>query len=214
MAQWRPYPPVTSWDLHQDTPKSNTGWQGWHWEFDPIILSSCMYCRSHVEESKNTWSHKPTWRSDFFPPCCVTLDTHLTSLGFSFLFWKGAVLLLWRILGGIIHIVFYVDGTLWSTTPREWCKAVAWQLGWKQKLSYLPHSLILNSMKPCIRNHFVRNKQCKLSAVVTAIWWMRMDDIQTCIFLCNSGEEFLGFVWSLWDIALISRGRAAEVMCA
>lgn len=83
-----------------------------------------------------------TWLGDqtLFLLCCVTMDSS-TSPGFSSLFWKQVELLLCRTLRQGAPLG--VDGAPLSATPLEWCEAAAWELGWKQNLLCLPHSLIL-----------------------------------------------------------------------
>ena len=51
-----------------------------------------------------------------------------------------------------------------------------------------------------------------MPAVVDAVWWVRMGDTQPHIFLFDFGE-FLGFVWSLWDITLVSSGCSRGDVC-
>lgn len=102
-----------------------------------------------------------TWlgNQNLFLFCCVTWASHLTALGFNFLFWKRAVFLFCRTLEEGCTLCRWHPLGYHSTGMMQGSSLKAEM---KTKLALLAlKPNFANPVKPCIGNHFVRNKQYK-----------------------------------------------------
>lgn len=147
----------------EDSPSASWGlWQGRILSASPSILYYALGCPGRevwpchslcectvIKTTQHRGKHKIAgvinWLGDqnLFLLCCVTSGNSLNLSELQFLILQVAFLLLCRTLGkGKYHSHCIPHG--WH--PLEchavgWCNAVAWALGWKQDVLYLPRSL-------------------------------------------------------------------------